>query len=272
MATTVDSPIHAFVKKAKEAERRLRDLSQASEELGPGPAYEAIELAPAVRAAHQNLSSAANMVLAALDRVATELHRNAAREADTYAARLTDAFRAAGLEPVGDPSRPVIQGRVYLELDPSRPAVRLNGRALADLRPSAVVRETKNVLAAIKAKAAAPADFLGAVKRVYERLLSERNAPVGTQVHVSDVHVAMLMARQSIAFRRDPRAANFSEYPLELFRSELYEALLEQTAIPGGGVLHVESGADTKGAIFMLIPALGRLGHAGRLWIEVSKI
>lgn len=268
MARSTDTPLSVFLKNVREAEQRLNLLTDACAGLTAGPDFETVDTAPALRKALQRLPSVANAAITALERAAADLEERLARDIDTYSARVADALRISGHEPVGDIGRPVIDGRVYLEIDAAGPSVRLNGRTLTDLRPHAVALETQKALGAIATRAQAPAEFLAALKKGYDDLLSERNAVAGTQVHIADLHMKMVMARQSAAFRRDPRSATFTEYPLELFRSDLYQALLERTPVPGGGVLHVESGADTKGAIFMLLPSVGRLGYAGRLWIE----
>jgi hypothetical protein len=60
----------------------------------------------------------------------------------------------------------------------------------------------------------------------------------------------------------------FKEYPVEVFRADLFGALTGDAATRSGRRLRASSGSDTQGALFMVVPALGRTGYVGRLWFE----
>jgi hypothetical protein len=76
------------------------------------------------------------------------------------------------------------------------------------------------------------------------------------------------MQRQPASFRSDPVTKNFREYPRALFRADLYTLLASREHTTRGRTFRYASGADTSGAVFMLVPATGRMAHVGRIWFE----
>jgi len=189
-------------------------------------------------------------------------------DADSYASRLLDALKAQWHDVVGDATRPILDGLVFVEIDSAKPEVRINTKTAKDMAVGAVVEDVSEVLSRITARTTAPEQFLAALEDAYDDEVRAMGGQPGSQVHVAAVHQRLLLARQSKAFQREPRCETFKEYPIEVFRADLHGALRSDVATRKGRRLRVTSGSDAHGALFMVVPALGRTGYVGRLWFE----
>ncbi len=189
-------------------------------------------------------------------------------DADSYFARLGKAFKEQNWEVSGDATRPLIEGLVFVEIDIAKPEIRINSKLVKDMAPASVTATVADTLSRIKARRTTPETFLTELEHAYDEESRAMGVQPGSQVHLSALHQRLLLARQSKAFLRDPRSETFKEYPLELIRADLYGALAADSPTPSGRRLRVASGSDTQGAVFMLVPMLGRAGYVGRVWFE----
>ena len=262
------SAVPALLKQARTVSSQLERLAESCAELSTTPGVETIEAVPALQGISKDLAAKVAVVESSLVSTLRALEEKVENDADSYAGRILSALREAGHDPHGDPTRPIIDGRVYVTIEALRPEVRINDRTAADLHPASIAREVGRALERVTKLMTPQKEFLAALERAYNEELASGGNARGAQVKVADVHYRLMLQRQSKTFRRDPRQAGFKEYPLEVFRAELHSALSNVAPLESGSILRVASGSDTAGAIFMLIPSVGRPGYAGRLWFE----
>jgi hypothetical protein len=200
---------------------------------------------------------------------ARKTHESRYQEAvDSYAARLGALLRGRGWTVVGDDSQPVIDGVVFVQIDGAKPEVRLNGRIAQDLAAGSIVQGVDETLKRIQSRRTTPESFVKALERAYDEEIRSSGGRPGDQVRIAAIHQRLLLGRQSNAFLQDPRTEVFKEYPAEIFRADLYSALTDKIVTSGKRRLRIASGSDTQGALFMVVPELGRPGHVGRIWFE----
>lgn len=173
-----------------------------------------------------------------------------------------------GLSVVGDTTPLVIDGVVHVEIDKKKPSVSVNGEASEDLSIPGLARAIEERADRLKKDAAKPGAFLELLAEAYDRELRAAARPDAKQVQTLQLLPHLLLARQSAAFRANPSARNFREYTREQFRADMYQLLSSGAFESGGRRFRYASGSDTQGALFMLVPALGRMAHVGRIWFE----
>lgn len=81
--------------------------------------------------------------------------------------------------------------------------------------------------------------------------------------------VALL--RQGERFMADPRGESYRSYDLATFRADISGFLRSNQPGAGERLFKWAPGAGTKGALFMLVPGLGRPAHVGRAWFTSGK-
>lgn len=265
MSVHSKSPLAGIKALADACSRSARHLIASATTFAESADCEPLEASAVLRQMHEELIVVWREATTVLQAVADSSDVARAISMDSYAQRLLAALNDAGLSWIGDPTLPVIDGKAFVEVDVAAPTVRINGRLLGDLRVTAVVAEITRTLAGIAKNATAPDVFLAGLERAYEMELVATGANAGSQVNLGAVHLRLLIARQTKAFRGNPQAATFREYPMEVFRGDLYDALKSSERTPKGRMAQIVSGSDTQGAIFMILPGTNRPTHAGRL-------
>lgn len=251
-----------------ELEKSIRKLSSELDAFGERDGVEMTQAYPLLCEASTRLSAAWSLLQENLSNAPSRYVSLWQAATDSFATRISVALADKGWQVIGDPTRPVVEGIVFLSVDSAKPEVKVNGTTVKDLTVGAIVALTAEALERIKSQRTAVAPFLSALERAYDDQIGSSAVQTGGQVHVSAVYQRLLLGRQSKAFVRDCRVENFREYPMEAFRADLYQALNGESVTPSGRRLHVASGSDTDGAIFMVVPSLGRTGYVGRLWFE----
>jgi hypothetical protein len=197
------------------------------------------------------------------------LQKNRDSAAETYEHRLARELGEKGLSVHGETSLLIVEGIVHVETDPGRATVRINGMTLTDLSPGSVVTAVAEEVERIRRLLTPPAELLGQIAAAYDRELKLADR-AGSQVQTLALLPHLALLRQRSAFMQNPSAANYREYPRELFRADLYNVLRSGDVRSGARQLRYASGSDTVGAIFMMVPALGRPAHVGRIWFEAA--
>ncbi len=268
MARADTAPLAVVLAAIKKGEASFSQFERCLSSYTASPDVESVEAAPRLREAIARLEQTIQRSTVAASAALALIESRYRADVDSYAERLSGALRAAGWKPSGDPSRPVVEDIVFIDVKPDAPKVTINNRSFGDLRLSAVVAEIRLVLEAIRKRTTPPAAFVAELEAAYGQELVATGTTSGKPVHLGSLHLRLVIGRQGRSFRTDPRASSFKEYPLEVFRADLFNLLSSTTTSPNGKRACVASGADTEGAIFMVIPALGRPGYAARLWFE----
>jgi hypothetical protein len=187
---------------------------------------------------------------------------------ETLHLRLTKHLRDLGLIVHGDSTPLVVDGVVFVDIDHEAPIIRINGKPLAELSCESVGARVQAELKRLKHLGTSPEQFIGQLFAAYEREIRLSARPWGSQVATPLMLGHLTFIRQRPAFLRNPTVSNYIEYPIELFRADLYVLLLSGLLTHRTQRLHYASGSDPKGALFMFIPAFERVAYVGRLWFD----
>src|SRR5262249_1695303 len=155
----------------------------------------------------------------------------------------------------GDATLLIVNGAVHVETDLQRTTVRLNDKPVGDLSPAAIVAAVSEEIERITKMLTPPETLIRQVLGAYERELKLSDGAAGSPVQTLALLPHMTLARQRPAFIQNPSAANYREYPRELFRADLHALLRSGSLQFGDRHLRYASGSDTAGAIYMMVPA-----------------
>jgi hypothetical protein len=202
---------------------------------------------------------------------ASECKRLAKKEAEDFEQRLRRQLEGGGHTVIGEGQQWVVDGSVYLELNLKDGHLKMNGRVLSTLAVPAVVGEITLEAKELKRKLTPRAALARQLYDAYTRQRAIDNKPIGAQLYLTAVYSQLVLLRQPKKFSADPSAQNFVPYPLAQFRADLFELMsaADPVVVDGQRFKH-SSGWDTSGAIFMLVPALGRPAHVARIAFEVE--
>jgi|SRR5579872_1704123 len=196
------------------------------------------------------------------------LSAKAANELDGLEDRLVRVLRDAGLTVYGETALLVINGIVHAEIDIKSTMARINGKLAGDISVDALQQAILDEMDRVRKAVTPPEKFIALLLRAYETERVQASKEFGSQVQTSAVFWQLAMIKQQPSFRSNPVVANFREYPREVFRADLYRLLESNLVDCNGKRFRYASGSDTVGAVFMLVPQLGRTAHIGRVWFE----
>lgn len=194
----------------------------------------------------------------------------AAEQRETFESRLQRALKVGDHEVFGGAGTLIVAGIVHVEVNTKRWTVDVNGQRLESLLPNEIARIAHEEVARLRAEVQGPEKFLAELQAAYDREVGATGGKPGQQLPLLDLLPVMALARQSKRFCENPVGKGFKDYPVEVFRAELYGMLAAGVNELRGRRFRQAPGADTKGALFMLVPALGRSAHVGRIWFEDS--
>ncbi len=269
MSRTTPPPWRQLQQQSAQARRGLDALLRSLEALAAGP-----DIADAVSGAAVLDTELAAWEQAALPAVArarellANLQRAREEQVASFDQRLTRALQERGRTIHGEGSPLIVDGIVYVEASPEQGTVRVNGEAEQDFSCSAVAERIEVELQRLRKLATPPAVLLEQMLAAYDEECVVRHLEPGTQVETLAILYRIALMRQQSGFRRNPTVKSFREYPREVFRADLHALLQSGSLTSHGRRLRYASGSDTAGAIFMLVPALGRSAHVGRIWVE----
>lgn len=199
---------------------------------------------------------------------AEALTHTASVQADSFHERLKAAFAEANLEVYGDQSLFVVDGLVHVAIDTRKGTVLIDDEIPSSFTIFEIVKAAQTRLAEVSGQVTPVEQFLTELSLSYRLDCVAESKEHGTQIQTLSLLPRIALMRQRGLFRSNPTKEQFSPYPYHLFRADLYCLLKSGTAEVQGQVFRYASGSDTKGSVFMLVPALGRTAHVGRIWFE----
>lgn len=209
-----------------------------------------------------------NRLRAALDAV----RKQKEEELASFEARLARELRASGHSVFGQTATFIADGIVHVDTSAlSEARISVNETAVEPPTVHAVVAKVGEEVRRLNKAITPPSQLLEAIWTAYQLELRETEKPPGAQVETTAIMVRLAMQRQTSAFMSNPQARNFREYSKQSFRADLYTLLSSGELVINGQRLRCAAGADTRGAIFMFVPALQRPAHVGRLWFEATE-
>jgi hypothetical protein len=201
----------------------------------------------------------------------SECTRLAGGELEDFEQRLRRQVEADGHSVVGEGRQWAIDGAVYLELNLPEGQLKMNGRPLPSLAVASVSAAVASELKELKRSLIPRPTFARLLYDAYTRQRNIEAKPAGAQLYLTSVYSQLVLLRQPKRFLTDPSAQNFVAYPLAHFRADLYELLSgDEPIVVDGYRFRYSSGWDTSGAIFMLVPSLGRTAHVARVAFEAE--
>ncbi len=207
-------------------------------------------------------------VLVSTDNTLRSMQQRAMEQIETLDTRLSRAVREAGFAVYGDAASFFVDGIVHIELDTTKSIVRINGELLSDLSVEQIQSRLLQELERLKKLLTPPEKFLVLVLRAYENEVSQQKKEFGSQIQTGALLWQLTLLKQQPTFRSNPTAENFRPYPREVFRADFFRLLEANVTLAKGKQFRYASGSDTDGAIFTLVPQLGRPAHVGRIWFE----
>jgi hypothetical protein len=213
-------------------------------------------------------------VLAGLSTKATDalrrLRNRRDEQVETFDQRLLRELRARALTVHGETALLIVEGIVHVEANSKVAMVKINGSPVEELSSPMIATRVTAEVERLRGLITPPADMLRQLLAAYERETAATGQPPGSQVRSTAILAQLAFLRQRPAFTQNPVAANYREYPRDVFRAELFTLLADGNQLIQGKRFRYASGSDPGGAVFMLVPALGRAAHVGRLWFEAA--
>lgn len=260
-----------FKKTSASLRHSLEKLSKEIAVTASSPSTDAITGYALVRSEIDAWIQTVQEALAEAERVSSLLKPKSIEQAESLDERLLRTLREDGYEIYGDSALFVVNGIVYVETDAKKGVVRVNNVLLSDASTDGARTQVATELDRLKKLMTPPEKLLTLLLRAYQAELAISKKDFGTQVPTNSVFWQVALLRQQSTFRSNPTAANFKEYPRETFRADLYDLLKANLTGVEQKRFCYASGSDTSGAVFMLVPQLGRPAHIGRIWFELSE-
>ncbi len=268
MAKKADSSWGGLRRKSSSLRRGLDDLVKEIQDSCSIPSADTISAYAVVSSEMEAWTKAAGRVLPLCEDVLESLKRRSAEQSEVLDESIARTFRNSGLEVFGEAGLMVVNGIVHVETDLKKGVVRVNGSLAPEVIPGSILTLVQAELDRLKKVFTPPEKFLDLLLRAYESELRSGNKEFGAQVQTAALFWQLAILKQSPQFRLNPSTENFREYPKEVFRADLFGLLKSNVSEIQGKRFHFSSGSDTTGAVFILVPHLGRTAHLGRIWFE----
>lgn len=205
---------------------------------------------------------------ALLELVVDHAQQAAPAAAESFTENLKSALSAAGVGVYGDGNLLIADGIVYVQTDSTMASILVNGREHGSFNIDGVVASIRQQVSELQSAATAPTELVRQLNIAYDQVLHLEGKENGTQIQTTSLLPHLALLRQRPSFRTNPIREQFQSYPIEQFRADLYFLLQHGNATIDARTFRYASGSDTKGAVFMLVPALGRTAHVGRIWFD----
>jgi hypothetical protein len=248
--------------------RRIALLLREAETIGGDAAADAIS---AWQALHGELDEWNKEAESWLKRATALLKRADTlrdEQLETLPHRVSQQLKSSGHTVFGDADLLIVDGIAHLELSPAKGKITLNQTSVHSFDPAVIANVVTEQITKLHKAATEPALMLKHLLEAYDREIRANNLRQGAPVQTTSVLAQLTFLRQTSAFRLNPSARLFREYPHELFRADLYALLSSGRVTVNNRKFRYASGADTSGAVFILVPALERPAHVGRVWFE----
>jgi hypothetical protein len=248
--------------------KRIASLLQEAETISEIPEADAIS---AWQALHGELDEWHKEAGRWLERASALLKRaDASRgeQLETLPQRISQRLKSSGHTVFGDADLLIVDGIAHLELSPGNGKIALNQSSIESFDPDVIAIAVSDEITKLRKAATEPGLMLTRLLEAYDREVRANDLRPGAPVQTTSVLTQLTFLRQTNAFRTNPSARLFKEYPHEVFRADLYALLSSGRLTLNNRKFRYASGADTSGAVFMLVPALERPAHVGRVWFE----
>lgn len=203
-----------------------------------------------------------------LNPINMDMEKKCSEALETLEERLVRILRDAGLSVYGETALLVVEGIVHVEININKAVVRVNGEVATNTSVAALKEVIREEVERVRKLTTPPEKFVELLLRAYEAERVQAGKEFGAQLQVSGILWQAVLLKQHPSFRSNPIVINFHGYPREIFRADLYRLLDSNLSSIGGNHFRYASGSDTAGAMFMLVPQLGRTAHIGRIWFE----
>ncbi len=190
------------------------------------------------------------------------------QDKDSLFQRLIRELRGRGHEIFGSESLIVIDGIVHAKLESSDFKLTVNEKTVAERDVAELTDSIERELQQLEKQLTAPELMLEQMLEAYELALRQISAQPGEPVEATALLWQLMLLRQSRSFRSDPQTPKFRQYPSHVFRADVHRLLASERREVRGRRFRYASGSNTKGAIFLLDPQLGRTAYVGRVWFE----
>lgn len=187
---------------------------------------------------------------------------------DAFTEELKASLTNAGMTVYGDGNFLIADGIVYIQAETGTATLRLNGEPADTFDVPTITSLVQQRARQLTAETVSPAEILKQLRTAYELARTADTKEYGTQLQTTTLLPYLALQRQKPTFRNNPTKEQFQSYTFEQFRADLYHLLASGNLTMNEETLRYASGSDTKGAVFMLVPALGRTAHVGRIWFE----
>jgi hypothetical protein len=267
-AKRVLPPWERFLNQSQSLRKRVSELLQAAQHIAHDEEGDVLNAEAVLRRESAEWDALASRVLAEMSRCAKGMEPLRNRYAEEFSDRLKRLLTEGGRSVYGESSLLVVDGLVYVDLDVRNSRVGINGVTQRDLSLKGLTEAILSDLQRVRQAMTPPNDFGVQLLRAYKAVILLAGGQFGSQVTTLELLPHVLMQRQHGRFLADPLARQFREYPLSEYRADLYGLIGAGNLRIDGATFHWSSGSNTKGAIFMFVPALGRTAHVGRIWFE----
>jgi hypothetical protein len=187
---------------------------------------------------------------------------------EAFTEELKVSLTNAGMTVYGDGNLLIADGIVHLEADTRTATLRVNGEPAGTFNVSTITSLVQQRVRELNAEKTSPVELIKQLRIAYELARTADAKEYGTQLQTNMLLPYLAFQRQKPTFRNNPTKEQFQSYTTEQFRADLHHLLASGNLTMNQETLRYASGSDTKGAVFMLVPALGRTAHVGRIWFE----
>lgn len=262
------TPCEEFAKRSRELRAKTAELLKELEHIAGQTQRDVITLGSVLAAEAEEWRSLTGTLNEEFERSSSksEEERDALIEEfiDRFRMQLTDA----GCSVYGEGALLIVDGVVHVDFDLPKGRVRVDGALQTDLSMTGLQATIEECLNGLKKTITPAPEFLARLLRAYETVIGSTGAGFGSQLHTMDLLPALLMQRQTPRFLADPSTETFIGYPAAQFRADLHGLLQSGHADVDATTFHWAPGSNTKGAVFMLVPALQRATHVARVWFD----
>ena len=250
-----------------------RSLKQLTDDLAATSSLEDVNAIIGAASVNGEIQAWKNSCLEALaqaESASSSLVLKGTEQAETLDERLARGLRDVGYSVYGETALFVVDGILHVETEARKGIVRVNGVEVSDSTVESVKAHVGAEMEQLKKLVAGPEKFIALLLGAYQSEIAVSKKEFGSQVQTSSLLWHLALARQQAAFKANPVAANFRDYSREVFRADLYGLLSSNLTEVDRKRFRYSSGSDTAGAVFTLVPQLGRTAHIGRIWFENS--
>ena len=203
-----------------------------------------------------------------IEPILTRAQQRLERATDAFMDELKASISNTGMTVYGDGTLLIADGIIHIQWDTGNGSLRVNGEEAGTFDVPTITDLVQKHGRQLKADKTAPMDFLGQMRSAYELARTAEMKQYGTQLQTISLLPYLAIFRQRPTFKNNPTKEQYQSYTVEQFRADLHFLFSDGNLTNKGETLRYASGSDTKGAVFMLVPALGRTAHIGRIWFE----